>query len=97
MALNNRVERLAGIAGGKKKLAEICAVSPSLVSKWVKKNAVDPAFNVRIKSALAGSLYSPEADLDGTYAAKWAAAVACLDEVEVCACCGQPLEGRRAI
>lgn len=92
--LNNRVNRLAGMVGGKFAISVACEVSPSLVSKWVKRGRIDPRYNVRVARLIAKHAEAvAEADREA-----WTnSALSCLDKSDVCECCGQPISGRMSL
>lgn len=103
MTIQSRPEKLAELFGGKSVLASICEISPSIVTRWCKRGAIDPSYNVKIKRALgdkvAAMQASPDsANHDASYYDDFVSqALACLDEVEICPHCGQPMTGRRLI
>lgn len=65
-----------------------------MVTRWCKRGWIDTKYNTRIKRWVARQLI----DADIKEPVKFAASVeACLEENAICKCCGQPIEGRRAI
>lgn len=83
--------------GGKSALAAICEISPSMVTRWCKRGRIDPSYNVKIKRAIGAKADAME-NLDEEQQEEWVRqAVACLDEIEVCPHCGQPMTGRRVL
>ena len=87
----NKVELLAGVFGGKRKLANVIGVSPSMITKLIKRGDVLPAHRAAILQALPDILKERfEEDARETVAAL---VMVCLPAA-VCPCCGQSIEGR---
>lgn len=81
-------ERLAFMFGGKSKLAHAAEVSPSLVTRWIKRGFINPDYNVRISRAIAAHADT----MGGEERAKFLEmATACLEHQAVCKCCGKPI------
>lgn len=83
----NNVEKLAKLLepGGKARIAEICEVSTSLVSRWVRRGHISAGYNVRLKRGLADYAAARGKGAD------WAnEAVACLND-DVCPTCGREI------
>ncbi len=94
MSERSRPEKLAELLGGKSELARVAEVSPSLVSRWCKRGAINPAYNTRIKRFL----FDKSQGMAALEASEFMRqALACLEAQDVCKCCGQPIDGRRAI
>lgn len=91
----NKVERLADMIGhrGRTLLAHWAEVSPSMVTRWIKRGRVDPAYNIRIKRGL----YSHASTLSALEQADWIdRAAACLED-GVCPTCGRPIDDHRVL
>lgn len=94
MTIQSRPEKLAELFGGKSVLASICEISPSIVTRWCKRGAIDPSYNIKIKRAAGERAKDMSPDEANEFVSQ---ALACLDEVEICPHCGQPMTGRRLI
>lgn len=86
----NKVERLAGMIGkrGRTLLAQWAEVSPSMVTRWIKRGRVDPAYNIRIKRGL--YQHAPSLQLSAAATLEWTRQAAECLEPDVCPTCGRP-------
>jgi hypothetical protein len=81
----NNVNQLAEMLGhgGKARIAEMCEISPFLVSRWVRQGKIPPKYNMRMKRGL--KTFS----LGYGYGDEWLEKAVSFLEPDVCPTCGQ--------
>lgn len=91
----NKVDRLYDLFGSGTKISMICGVSRSLVSRWKRRGAIPPMYNLRLKTAARDEAYL-NFDNDHDREVFISSVSDCLELAE-CPTCGQKIDEHKVL